>query len=173
VEPELKVIDREGPAKLEKVTSSETYLKPKRDRSKNQIEWSRELGKISREFKLKKKEKNYEITAVEEVPVVPEVPEVKEVNKYYLSPYLVVGVLTVMGGGGVYYFYKLKKNVKPSVGQIYAAAPIKINLLNYYASKFTWCHPLLSFPLYIKYILGFLINISIFSFDRLVYLSGK
>jgi hypothetical protein len=37
----------------------------------------------------------------------------------------VVGVLTVIGGC-VYYFYKLKKNVKPPVEQISAATPIKI-----------------------------------------------
>jgi hypothetical protein len=37
----------------------------------------------------------------------------------------VVGVLIICGGG-VYYFYKLKKNVKPPVEQISAVAPIKI-----------------------------------------------
>jgi hypothetical protein len=35
--PDLKPIDHEVPAKLPKVTSSETYLKPKRERSKKQI----------------------------------------------------------------------------------------------------------------------------------------
>jgi hypothetical protein len=82
------------------IHSSETYLKPNRDRSPKQIEWSRELGIRSKEFKLKKKEKNYEITTVEEAPVV---PEVKEVNKYYLSPYLGIGFLIICGGG-VYWF---------------------------------------------------------------------
>jgi hypothetical protein len=44
-EPELKVIE---PEKMEKVTSPETYLKPKRERSKKQIDWTRELGKRSK-----------------------------------------------------------------------------------------------------------------------------
>jgi hypothetical protein len=131
-EPELKVIE---PEKMEKVTSVSVneihYLKPKRERSKKQIQWSCELGKRSKELKLKKKEKNHEITTVEEAPEVREtpislVPEVKEVNnKYptklvfhdYLYPYLGIGFLIICGGG-VYYFYKLKKNVKPPVEQI-------------------------------------------------------
>jgi hypothetical protein len=70
LEPELKVIEQEswkklllaGSASESKIepkvneqSSTETYLKPKRDRSPKQIEWSRELGKRSKEFKIKKK----------------------------------------------------------------------------------------------------------------------
>jgi hypothetical protein len=40
-----------------KIHSPETYLKPKRERSKKQIDWSRELGKRSKEFKLKERKK--------------------------------------------------------------------------------------------------------------------
>jgi hypothetical protein len=101
-EQELKVI--------EKVTSNsnnESYLKPKRERSKKQIEWSRELGKRSKEFKIKKKEKNYEITTIEETP------EIKEVNnKSYIRYYLGFSFFVVISSS-VYYLYKLKKNIKP------------------------------------------------------------
>jgi hypothetical protein len=62
--PELKLIEPERLTKLDpeviekvtsdsvsesKINSTETYLKPKRDRSQKHIEWIRELGKRSKD----------------------------------------------------------------------------------------------------------------------------
>jgi hypothetical protein len=46
---------------------NETYLNPVRVRSQKQIEWSRELGKKSQEFKRLKKERNLKKISVESI----------------------------------------------------------------------------------------------------------
>jgi hypothetical protein len=45
----------------------------------------------------------------------------------YLYPYLGIGFLIICGGG-VYYFYKLKTNVKPPVEQIKIKPLIKSSI---------------------------------------------
>ena len=68
--------------------SDEVKLKPKRNRSQSQIEWSRQLGKRSQEYKKLKKDKMSprptsapEVTEVTEVTEVEEVEQIKETRE--------------------------------------------------------------------------------------------
>ena len=87
--------------------SDEVKLKPKRNRSQSQIEWSRQLGKRSQEYKKLKKDKMSprptsapEVTEVTEVTEVEEVEQIKETkdNTSYLTIFILGGTVVLITG---------------------------------------------------------------------------
>ena len=98
-------------------------------RSQKQIEWSKQLGKKSQEFKRAKKQKLMELDSKTEPEIETEPILIKETEKKPFNYYWVIIPGTLLIGGGLAWLYKSKIKPEKKEKKKAVAPPVKSTLI--------------------------------------------